>query len=52
MNATFELNGTTYRTDTETLAVLRSIVPSAARSGDSSAVQAVLAAGLAAGRIR
>ncbi|ABW35085.1 hypothetical protein Dgeo_3044 (plasmid) [Deinococcus geothermalis DSM 11300] len=45
------LNGTTYRTDAETLAVLHSIIPAAKASGDSSAVQAVLALGLATGRI-
>lgn len=51
MQITFELNGKVYRTDAETLAVLRSIVPAAKRTGDSSAVQAVIILGLQTGRI-
>ena len=34
----FEMNGKAYRTDPETLNVLRSIVPSAKATGDHSAV--------------
>lgn len=51
MTATFELNGKTYTTDQETLDVLRSIMPSAKKSGDSTAVQAVMLIGLKTGRI-
>jgi hypothetical protein len=51
MNATFEMNGKTYTTDVETLEVLRSIVPSAKATGDSSAVIAVMEIGLMTGRI-
>jgi hypothetical protein len=52
MNATFEMNGTIYKTDAKTLAVLRSVVPSAKTSSDSSAVQAIMELGLMTGRIR
>ncbi len=47
----FELNGEWYRTDLETLSVIRGIVPDARTSGDGSAVQAVIALGLETGRI-
>jgi len=47
----FELNEKLYSTDSETLAVLRSIIPSAKAIGDSSAVQTVIAVGLKTGRI-
>lgn len=48
---TFEMNGKGYRTDSETLEVLRSIVPDARAANDTSAVQALMDLGLAAGRI-
>lgn len=48
----FEMNGKAYETDAETLAVLRSIVPSAKTTGDSSAVIAVMELGVKLGRIR
>jgi hypothetical protein len=48
----FELNGTWYETDAETLALLRQIIPSARETGDSSAVIAVMALGEMTGRIR
>jgi len=48
---TFELNGNAYQTDSETLQVLRTLVPSAKATKDSSAVAAVLALGLHTGRI-
>jgi hypothetical protein len=51
MNATFEMNGITYRTDAATLEVLRSIIPAAKASNDYSAVAAVMHLGLASGRI-
>lgn len=51
MTATFEMNGKTYRTDAETLKVLRSIVPNAKRTGDASAVSVVMSFGLRSGRI-
>ncbi len=51
MTKTFKLNGTTYRTDSETLQVLRSVMPSAKSTGDSSAVIAIVALGLQSGRI-
>jgi len=51
MKTRFEINGKSYRTDVETLEVLRSLVPAAKAAGDGSAVQAVIFAGLKAGRI-
>ncbi len=48
---TFTLNGKTYQADTETLRVLRSIMPSAKTTGDSSAVIAVIELGKMTGRI-
>jgi hypothetical protein len=48
---TFEMNGRNYRTDIETLNVLRSVMPSAKSTGDSSAVMAILFLGLQTGRI-
>ena len=47
----FEMNGKTYRTDAETLSVLRTVVPRAKESGDSSALCAVMMFGQATGRI-
>lgn len=47
----FTLNGKTYTADDQTIAVLRSIVPDAHATGDSTAVQAVMALGLKTGRI-
>lgn len=49
---TFEMNGKGYETDSETLNVLRSIVPAAHESGDSSAVMAVMILGEQTGRIK
>lgn len=51
LNATFEMSGKGYRTDKETLKVLRSIVPAAKKAGDFSAVVAVMVAGLKWGKI-
>jgi len=51
MNELFEMNGTIYRTDAGTLAVLRSIVQSAKETSDASAVAAVMSLGMATGRI-
>jgi hypothetical protein len=48
----FEMNGMAYETDAETLAVLRSIVPSAKATGDMSAVSVVMVLGVEVGRIR
>lgn len=47
----FEMNGKTYKTDAETVKVLRTVVPRAKASGDVSAVTAVMGLGLKAGRI-
>lgn len=47
----FEMNGAAYETDEETLKVLRSVVPGARRSGDHSAVAAVVLLGMHFGRI-
>lgn len=47
----FELNGKIYETDAETLDVLRIIIPAAKKSGDSSAVMAVIFLGIETGRI-
>jgi hypothetical protein len=49
---TFTLNGKTYQTDTETIKVLRSIMPSAKDTGDSSAVIAIITLGEMTGRIK
>lgn len=51
LNKTFELNGDGYRTDAETLKVLNSVMPTAKKTGNSTAVQAILFLGLKAGRI-
>lgn len=51
LTATFEMNGLIYRTDHKTLEVLRSIVPSAKKTNDYSAVMAVMSLGLKSGRI-
>ena len=50
-SVTFEMNGRAYRTDAETLALLRGIVPAAKASNDPSAVALVMELGLAGGRI-
>ncbi len=47
----FELNGKAYRTDLETLKVLRITIPGVKETGDTSALQAVLELGLLTGRI-
>jgi hypothetical protein len=52
MDQQFTLNGKTYDTDSETLNVLRGIVPTARETGDSSAVIAIVILGLATGRIQ
>lgn len=49
--ALFTMNGKVYATDAETINVLRSIVPDAHRTGDASAVAAVMGLGLKYGRI-
>jgi hypothetical protein len=51
MTATFEMNGKAYRTDEETLNVLRSIVPAGKAANDMTAIAAVMHLGLATGRI-
>lgn len=54
MNAltrTFEMNGKRYRTDSEILGWLRSFVPQARKTGDSSAVIALMFLGESGGRI-
>jgi len=52
-NATepFELNGRFYKTDAETLCVLRSLMPGAKSSGDGSAVISAIEIGQVSGRI-
>lgn len=50
-NATFEMNGKNYKTDLETLNVLRSIMPGYEASKDSSALFAVMNFGLTQRRI-
>jgi hypothetical protein len=50
-NLPFELCGVNYRTDHDTLSALRSIETDARRTGDSSAVAALMALGLRTGRI-
>jgi len=47
----FEMNGKTYRTDAETLALLNVIIPNAKAANDFSAVTAVMGMGLKTGRI-
>lgn len=51
LTAAFGMNGKTYATDEETLRVLQSIIPPAKAEEDFSAVAAVMALGLKAGRI-
>lgn len=51
MTKTFELNGISYKTDANTLNVLRSVMPSAKKTGDSSAAIAVISLGKMTGRI-
>jgi hypothetical protein len=51
MTNRFRLNRVWYSTDEETVIVLGGIVAAAKASGDGSAVQAMLSAGLATGRI-
>ena len=52
MNATFEINGKKYATDLETLKLMRVVVDSADKSGDNSAVIAVMIMGELNGRIK
>lgn len=52
LGRTFEMNGRTYKTDAETLKVLRSVVPGYQATGDVSAVAAIMWLGLKTGRIR
>ena len=47
----FEMNGKAYTTDGETLEVLQSVMPEYHRSGDASAVAAIMILGLETGRI-
>ena len=49
---TFEMNGKGYITDLEALNVIRSIVPSAKRAGDTSAVELLMYLGEKTGRIK
>lgn len=51
MSVIFEMNRKSYKTDEETLNVLRGIASSAKKSNDMSAVIAVMALGLKTGRI-
>ena len=51
MTAKFEMNGKSYRTDEETLELLRDIVPSGKAANDMSAVIAVMELGIFNGRI-
>lgn len=51
MEKAFELGGKSLRTDKETLNVILSLIPSAMKSNDCSAVAAVLGLGLMTGRI-
>lgn len=52
LNQTFEMNGKTFQTDTETLNLLRQVVPCAKIKNDTSAVQAIMFLGLQNYRIR
>ena len=51
LTVTFEMNARAYRTDVETLDLLRGIVPAAKAANDMSAVALVMELGLAGGRI-
>lgn len=51
MQSVFTINNRTYRTDAETLSVLRSVVPSAKATNDSSAVAAIMFLGIKTGSI-
>ena len=52
LTQSFEMNNRRYMTDAQTLKVLRVIVPRAKKSGDVSAVTAVMTLGLKFGRIK
>lgn len=52
MQTKFEMNGTIYATDAETLNVLRSVIGSAKSSNDFSAVAAIMILGQQTGRVR
>lgn len=47
MSANFEMNGKTYKTDEDTINVLREQIEIAKTSGDYSAVIAIMAIGIA-----
>jgi hypothetical protein len=51
LTETFTIDTITYKTDAETLTVLRSIIAAAHATGDNSAVAAVMFLGLKTGRI-
>ena len=51
MTKTFKLNGKVYRTDEATLSVLRSVMPAAKATGDSTAVMAIIFLGIQTGRV-
>ena len=51
MIETFKMTGKTYETDEGTLAVLRGILPGFKKTGDASAVAAIMELGLKTGRI-
>jgi hypothetical protein len=52
MTNAFELNGAHYVTDSETIGILRGIVAAAKKTGDTSALFAMLHFGLLSGRIQ
>jgi hypothetical protein len=51
LTRTFKMGPKNFRTDTRTLELLRCLVPSAKKTGDFSAVVAVMVAGKQSGRI-
>ena len=51
MNEKFELNGKTYKTDENTIKILRTIVTSAKENNDTSALQTMMILGEMTGTI-
>lgn len=52
LNMTFEMNGIGYRTDIETLKVLRSVIKSSKKIDNYTMVACVMHFGLGSGRIK
>ena len=51
LDQTFEMNSKNYRTDAETLDVLRSVIPACRAAGEWGAVAVIMDLGIGSGRI-